>query len=107
MGVGSHVVPVVCYKGRMASGLLSCHTGIGEFGDGKSLSDGDGVGDGESLSGGDGIGDGESLYGGGGVGIGVSTLCPKATPVFTPAAIASTATPVSRVIPARLIMDAP
>jgi hypothetical protein len=78
----------------MASGPLSCHMGAGEFGDG------------ESLSGGDGVGDGVSLYGGGGVGGGGSALCPEATPVPAPA-IASTATPVSRVILARLIMDTP
>lgn len=95
-----------CYTGRMASGPLSCHKGAGEFGDGESLSGGDWVGDGESLSGGDGVGVGESLHGEGRVGGGVSELCPKATPVPAPA-IARTTTPVSRVIFAHLIMDAP
>jgi hypothetical protein len=97
---------MAAYTGCMASGPLSCHTGAGEFGDGESLSRGDGVGDGESLFGGDGVGDGESLYGGGVVRCCVLVLCPTATPVPTPAT-ASTAMPVSKVIFARLIMDTP
>jgi hypothetical protein len=101
-----HAVPVACYKGCMASGPLSCHTGADGFGDGESLLGGDGVGDGALLSGGDGLGDGEALYDGNGVGDGVSTPCPKATPVPTPA-MANIATPASKVIFARLIMDTP
>jgi hypothetical protein len=90
----------------MASGPLSCHTGAGGVGDGESVLGGDGVGDGALLSGGDGVGDGEVLYEGNGVGDGVSTPCPKATPVPTPA-MANIATPASEVIFARLIMDTP
>jgi hypothetical protein len=90
----------------MASGSLSCHTGAGGFGDGESLLGGDGVGDGALLSGGDGAGDGEALYDGNGVGDGVSTPCPRATLVPTPA-MANIATPASKVIFACLIMDTP